>query len=401
MSFDELCLEPRFQKALKAQNITTPTPVQEQAIPVVLDGKDVVVTAQTGTGKTLAFALPVMTHLAKAQKANNRVLVLTPTRELAQQVHDVCRLYGKAIGIHTVCLYGGAAMGPQISALRRGCDIIVATPGRLLDHMNRGNVNFKKLTHLIMDEADRMLDMGFLPDIRRILSNLPKDRQTLMFSATFPKEIQRMTTEMQRDPQRIAVGVVAKPAETVRQGVYAVESTRKLELLSQILKKPQVESTIVFMRTKHRTDRVAKALHKAGFKAKAIHGGRTQAQRQQAIDGFRNGKFRVLVATDVAARGLDVDGITHVVNYDIPNDTDTYVHRIGRTARANAEGDAYTFVSPNEFMELGAIEKSLGKSLPREEWEGSVPVISCFDLRQKTETKGRAKPRRRSLLRRR
>jgi ATP-dependent RNA helicase RhlE len=277
----------------------------------------------------------------------------------------------------------------------------VATPGRLLDHIGRGNACFKNLSILVLDEADRMLDMGFIPDIKKILGGLPKDRQTLMFSATFPREIEYLAAGMQRDPVRVQVGAAATPVECVRQGVYTVHSEGKMGLLSRILREPQVLSTLVFVRTKHRTDRVAKTLHKEGFKAQAIHGGRSQAERQRAIDGFRQGRYTILVATDIAARGLDVQGITHVVNFDIPKCSDDYIHRIGRTARASAEGDAITFVSPEDHLALGSIERALGKSLPRTEWEGAVPVLTLFRPAGE-HAKGRSNVHRgRRLLRRR
>ncbi len=315
------------------------------------------------------------------------MLVVTPTRELAHQVNTVIEPFGKTLGLRTQCVYGGVGMQAQAQALRKGCAIVVATPGRLLDHINRGNVRFNNLATLVLDEADRMLDMGFLPDIRRILAKLPVDRQTLMFSATFPKEIEHLASKMQNDPVRIEVGAVATPVEAVRQGIYTVDPSRKMNLLSTVLSKSEVESALVFSRTKYRTDRVAKSLHREGFKVKAIHGGRTQHQRQQAIDGFRKGRYQVLVATDVAARGLDVQGITHVVNFDIPATSDDYIHRIGRTARANAVGDAITFVCPDDFTTLGSIERVLGRNLPREDWDGAVPVLSIF----RKDNKGRAR----------
>ncbi len=403
MSFEQLNIDPRCLRVLKTQGICEPTPVQGQTIPVALEGRDVVTIAQTGTGKTLAFGLPALTRLADGKPGRNRMLVLTPTRELAGQVHDVLRLFGKALRLHTTCIYGGVGMEPQVKALRRGCDIIVATPGRLLDHMERGNIRFRDLSILVLDEADRMLDMGFLPDIKRILRALPEERQTMMFSATFPQEIARLAADMQRDARRIEVGRVATPVEAVRQNVYTVDHARKVGLLSQILRKREVASALVFLRTKRHTDRVARALHRKGFKAEAIHSGRSQRQRQQAIDGFREGRYKILVATDVAARGLDVEGITHVVNFDIPNTSDDYIHRIGRTARANADGDAITFVSPDEHLALSAIEKALGRNLPREDWEGAVPVISTFHPAGERSAKRRRSGghRSRSLLRRR
>ena len=397
MSFEDLSIDPRCLRILKAQGITEPTPVQAQAIPVALEGRDVVAVAQTGTGKTLAFGLPALTRLAADKQGRNRMLVLTPTRELAQQVHEVLESLGKKLKLRTVCVYGGVGLEPQTKALRRGSAIIVATPGRLLDHMSRGHVRFDNLSILVLDEADRMLDMGFLPDIKRIVGTTPKDRQTLMFSATFPSEIAWLASSMQRDPVRIEVGAIAMPLDTVVQDVYTVEHGGKLGLLSTILREPEVRSALVFLRTKRRTDRVAKALKKKGFKVQAIHGDRSQQQRDQAIEGFRNGRYKILVATDVAARGLDVQGITHVVNFDVPETSDDYIHRIGRTARAHATGDAITFVSPTDYAALGSIEKGLGMNLPRKEWEGAVPVISLFQpAGENSRKKGRSGPRRRT-----
>ncbi len=402
MSFEEFKIDSRCLRVLKTQRITEPTPVQMQAIPVAQEGRDVIAIAQTGTGKTLAFALPALSRLASVFKERKSMLVLTPTRELAQQVNSVIEPLSRALGLRTLCVYGGVGMDSQSKILRRGCDIIVATPGRLLDHINRGNARFNNLSTLVLDEADRMLDMGFLPDIKRILAKLPQERQTLMFSATFPKPIARLAADMQHDPVRIEVGAVAKPANAVRQGVYTVDPSRKMSLLSKVLSEPQVQSALVFIRTKHRTDRVAKALQKEGFKVKAIHGGRSQSQRQQAIEGFRKGRYQILVATDLAARGLDVQGITHVVNFDIPVCSDDYIHRIGRTARASAEGDAITFVSPTDFTALGSIERAIGQKLPRKEWEGSVPVLSLYNPeRKRTANPGRSSRRGRSSFRRR
>ncbi|NUM54354.1 MAG: DEAD/DEAH box helicase [Candidatus Hydrogenedentes bacterium] len=374
MSFDNLNIDPRCLRVLKANRIATPTPVQAQAIPVALEGCDVIAIAQTGTGKTLAFGLPSLTRLARENVRGTRMLVLAPTRELAQQVHDVLDPHARALGLRAACVYGGVGMERQAQALRNGTPIIVATPGRLIDHMQRGNVNFKHLSILVLDEADRMLDMGFMPSIERILREVPKERQTMMFSATFPKEIAELTKSMQRDAIRIQVGAPAQPAKDVKQGVYAVHGDKKLGLLADILRKDEVTSALVFLRTKHRTDKIAKALHKEGFKAQAIHGGRSQRQRQQAIDGFRAGHYNVLVATDVAARGLDVQGISHVVNFDVPNCSDDYVHRIGRTGRANASGVAYTLVCPEEGRTLREIERDLGNVIPREDWDGAIHI---------------------------
>lgn len=390
-----MSLDPKCLRALKAEGITEPTPIQAQAIPPVLDGRDVVAVAQTGTGKTLAFALPALTVLAQERPKRNGMLVLTPTRELALQVKSVVETYGSGMGFRITCLYGGVSLAPQAEALRRGSHIIVATPGRLLDHMSRGAINFRDLEILVLDEADRMLDMGFLPDIKRIVAKLPEERQTLMFSATFPPQISKMAADMQYQPVRIEVGPVATPVESVRQEIYTVSQTGKLPLLSDLLRGPQVQSVLVFLRTKHRTDRVAKALHKEGFRVQAIHGDRSQSQRQHALDGFRQGRYNVLVATDVAARGLDIKGISHVINFDVPNNPEEYIHRIGRTARASEKGDAITFVSPDECVALGNIETALGAQLPRAAWEGAVPVVSLFrSPRQKAEQAQRSGGRR-------
>ena len=378
MSFDQFDIDAKCLEILNRQGITVPTPVQAQAIPAGLEGRDVLGVAQTGTGKTLAFGLPTLTRLAEGKRGRNRMLVLAPTRELALQVHNSLVPFAKALRLHTVCIYGGAGMEPQIRALRRGCDIIVATPGRLLDHMGQGNIKFNELEVLVLDEADRMLDMGFLPDIRRILKTLPVERQTLMFSATFPRDIEYLTAQFQRDVFRIDVAPKFSAAETVSQRIFTVDQNGKMDLLARVLNEPEMESAIVFIRTKHRTDRIARQLEKQGFNAQAIHGGRSQAQRQRALDGFRAGRFNVLVATDVAARGIDVQGITHVVNFDIPKDFDDYVHRIGRTGRANMSGAAVTFVSPQDMKELGSIERGLGRNLPREEWDGAVNVLSLY-----------------------
>ncbi len=374
MSFDQLNIHPRLIEQLSAQRITEPTPIQAKSIPPALEGRDVVAIAQTGTGKTLAFGLPSLTLLAKNKNAGTRMLVLTPTRELAHQIHSVIAPLGEPHGLKVACIYGGVGFEPQTNALRRGTPIIIATPGRLLDHIGRGNARFDNLSILVLDEADRMLDMGFMPDMRKIIGKLPNKRQTMMFSATFPEEIRKLAGDFQTDPVRVEVGAISKPADAVTQLVYTVQHDKKMELLQTVLGKPGVDTALVFIRTKHRTDRICKVLKREGFKAQAIHGGRSQSQRQQAINGFRDGKFNVLVATDVAARGLDINGITHVVNFDIPKTTEDYVHRIGRTARASAKGDAITFVCPDEAKALREIERDLGKSIPQAEWEGAVTL---------------------------
>jgi ATP-dependent RNA helicase RhlE len=401
MTFDEFGLDARLLRVLHEKNIVAPTPIQAQAIPVALTGRDLVGVAQTGTGKTLAFSLPSLTRLAAMRPTRTMMLVLAPTRELCVQVQRVIETLAKPLHMRSVAIYGGVSLTQQADDLRKGREIIVATPGRLLDHAAREHLQFNNISVLVLDEADRMLDMGFMPDIRRIVRKLPKERQTLMFSATFPDEIARLASEMLRDPERVSVGAVARPVETVRQVLYPVMPEDKNRLLTQLLRAEDITSAVVFLRTKQRTDRVYHLLRKNGLKVAVIHGDRSQRQREQALEGFRTGRYSVLVATDVAARGLDIEGITHVINYDIPPTPEDYIHRIGRTARAQAEGDAVTFVCPAEHLQLEAIERALGRNLPRQAWEGAPPVLSLFA--PDDQVKKKAGPRRpaRRLLRRR
>lgn len=394
MTFNQFSIHPKCLQVIESQGLTTPTAIQEEAIPLALQGDDLIAIAQTGTGKTLAFSLPSMTALANGPRKRVRMLVLAPTRELAQQVEKVITPLAKPLGLRTAAVLGGVGMQPQTRALRAGTEIVIATPGRLLDHMSRGNVRFDALSILVIDEADRMLEMGFLPDMRRILGKLPQDRQTLLFSATFPHEIKGLAASFQRNARHIEVGQVSKPIETVQQDVYTVDPGRKTHLLSSLLKNPDVKSAIVFLRTKHRTDKVARALNKTGFNAQAIHGGRSQSQRDKALNRFRQGQSNVLVATDVASRGIDIRGVTHVVNYDIPGTFDDYVHRIGRTGRAMELGSAVTFVSPQDLQDLGTIERGLGRNLPRAEWDGAVSVLSLFKPDGAVSNKGRNRNRR-------
>ncbi len=378
MTFDDFDIDPRCLSVLHAQSIETPTPVQEQTIPVALTGKDVIGVAQTGTGKTLAFTLPSLTRLSQGAMQKNMMLVLAPTRELCHQVETVVADVGRPLQISSVAIYGGVGMQPQIDKLKQGCHVIVATPGRLLDHMARGNVRFDELEILVMDEADRMLDMGFLPDIKRILAKLPKERQTLMFSATFPDEITRLARDMMNDAERISVGAISRPVDTVEQRVYPVWPEEKLGLLVELLETEDITSAVIFLRTKDRTERVSQTLRKRGINTATIHGDRSQSQRQQALDGFRSGKYKFLVATDVAARGLDIEGVSHVINYDIPPTADDYLHRVGRTARASAEGDAITFVCPNEASFLESVERALEKNIPRIERPNGPSILSLY-----------------------
>jgi ATP-dependent RNA helicase RhlE len=400
MSFEKFDLDSRCLRVLSTLDITIPTPVQDMAIPVALEGKDLIATAQTGTGKTLAFALPCLTRLAAEKNIRNRMLVLVPTRELCVQVEKVVHELCKALKLRSALIYGGVSINGQFSQLKRGVDIIVATPGRLLDHMGRGTVNFKDLEVLCFDEADRMLDMGFLPDIQRILAKLPRTRQTLMFSATFAPELQRLANTMMTDPERIEVGTISQPVDAVRQLICPVRQEDKSRLLLSFLEKEDMDNAIIFLHTKMRTDRLSKLLKKAGHNAAAIHGDLSQALRQRALEGFRSGKYDILVATDVAARGLDIDDISHVFNYDIPPTADDYIHRIGRTARAHRDGDAITFVSPTDSAALASIEKAVGKNLPRHEYEGAPRILSLWSA-PGTKTARSFGRRRAGLLRRR
>lgn len=405
MTFEEFeDLDPRCLRVLSEKGIETPTPVQEQAIPIAMTGRDLVATAQTGTGKTLAFALPALSRLAREQQRRNRMLVLVPTRELAVQVESVIAEFCKALHIRSALIYGGVAFGGQISALKKGADVIVATPGRLLDHMGRGAVKFNELEILIFDEADRMLDMGFLPDIKRIMAKIPDNRQTLMFSATFASELQRLTRSMMRDPARVEVGATSKPVDAVRQLVVPVRQEDKSRILIELLNEEKIDTAIIFLRTKVRTERITKLLKKSGFKAAAIHGDLSQQVRQKSLSGFRDGRYDLLVATDVAARGLDIDDISHVINFDIPENPDDYVHRIGRTARAEREGDAITFATPTDHASLAEIEQTIGRNIPRKEYEGAPQVLTLWrppgTKRPGARSAGKArKPR--SLMRRR
>jgi ATP-dependent RNA helicase RhlE len=378
VSFSDFDIPSPCLAILAEKGIDSPTPIQEQTFKPALAGEDILGVAQTGTGKTLAFALPSICELSRHKAGPSRMLVLSPTRELAIQIHQVVEPLARAMKLRSACIYGGVGMQPQINSLRRGVDIIIATPGRLLDHINQKNVRFNNLSILVFDEADRMLDMGFLPDIRRIVSVLPQERQTLMFSATFAQEMARLTQEFQYKPRRIEVGVVATPADAVTQHLYTVRTEDKADLLADVLKQSNVESSIVFIRTKHRADRVAKQLKRQGFKAQPIHGGRSQNQRQRALEDFKAGKCNILVATDVAARGIDIQGVTHVINFDIPGQYDDYIHRIGRTARAQEKGDAITFASPDNAKELAQIERGLGKQIPEIAWKGSVEISRSF-----------------------
>lgn len=365
---------PKLLRAVDDAQYKIPTPIQVRAIPLVFRGSDMVACAQTGTGKTAGFLLPILQRVAQKERGGVRALVLTPTRELAMQIGESARTYGKYLQVRTTVVFGGVGLGPQADQLRRGTDLLIATPGRLLDHMNRGTVEFPGLDVLVLDEADRMLDMGFLPDVRRILRALPESRQTLLFSATMPREIERLAQDTLRTPEVIDIGQRATPVATVRQVFYLVEVEQKRDLLNYLLQRSNMRHVLVFTRTKIRADRLARHLAKTGRSVAALHGDKTQRTRTQTLDRFRNGHVDVLVATDIAARGLDVEGISHVVNFDVPNSPEDYVHRIGRTARAEAKGEAITFASSDEIDAVRAIEGLLGEQVPRKVIRGFEPT---------------------------
>jgi ATP-dependent RNA helicase RhlE len=361
VSFADLGISEALRRALHAENYLTPTPIQERAIPLLLDGKDILGIAQTGTGKTAAFLLPILQQLAAtrttAAPRTARALILAPTRELAAQIGERARAYGHHLGLRHTVVFGGVGFGPQVSALARGVDVLIATPGRLLDLIARGRLRLDSVTHLVLDEADRMLDMGFVRDVRKIVAMMPKARQSLLFSATMPPEIARLAAELLRSPVRVEVSPPTRTAERIDQRVFMVEAGAKRAFLANLLADPALARVIVFTRTKHGADRVAEHLARAGIAADAIHGNKSQGQRERALARFRAGNARVLVATDIAARGIDVTDITHVVNYEIPNIPESYVHRIGRTARAGAAGIAISLCDPSERAFLRDIEK--------------------------------------------
>jgi ATP-dependent RNA helicase RhlE len=365
MSFTGLGLDASLLRAVREMGFTRPTPVQQDAIPPALAGRDVLACAMTGSGKTAAFLLPIMQRLLGTRRGATRALVLTPTRELAAQTEA----HLAELAVHTplsgAAVFGGVDMGPQEHAFRNGVDVIVATPGRLLDHFRHPYARLTGLEVLVFDEADRMLDMGFLPDIRRVLRHLPPPRQRLFFSATMPPPIVRLAREMLRNPATVNLERKAAPAVGITQAAYPVGQERKSALLFELLKRGDLKSVLVFTRTKHRANRLAQFLEGHRVPAARIHGNRTQAQRTAALTGFKTGHFRVLVATDIAARGIDVEALSHVVNFDVPAAPDDYIHRVGRTGRADATGDAFTFVAPNEEDDLRAIERALGRRLPR------------------------------------
>ncbi len=368
MTFQDLKIINPILKALREEGYTQPTPIQEQSIPILLEGKDLLGCAQTGTGKTAAFAIPILQHLYQNPQSNRRInkiraLVVTPTRELAIQIADSFTIYGKYTGIRNTVIFGGVKQGAQTEALRRGVDILVATPGRLLDLIQQGFISLHHIEYFVLDEADRMLDMGFIHDIRKIIAKLPAQRQSLFFSATMPRDIITLSKKILGNPEKVSVTPNQTTAEKVKQSVFYVDKGLKSKLLIHLLKTEPVDSALIFSRTKHGANKIVKLLEKAHIQADAIHGNKSQVARQQALNNFKSGLTNVLVATDIAARGIDVEELSHVINYDIPNIPETYVHRIGRTARAGASGVAFSFCDKEEAAYLRHIQKLIDQNI--------------------------------------
>ncbi|MDA8240812.1 MAG: DEAD/DEAH box helicase [Nitrospiraceae bacterium] len=374
MEFHTFNFHPRVLAGVKSAGYVTPTPIQAEAIPQVLQGRDLMGLAQTGTGKTAAFVLPILERLIAGPRGHVRALVVAPTRELAEQIHVEIGRLGRQTNLRSAAIYGGVSIQPQIQKLRSGTEIIVACPGRLLDHINQRTIDLSGAEVLVLDEADRMFDMGFLPDVRRIIRHLPAKRQTLLFSATMPDDIRRLAHEVLQAPVTVQVSHSA-PASTVAHALYPVGQHLKTALLMELLRHTDTESVLIFTRTKHRAKRVGQQLEKAGHRAASLQGNLSQNRRQEALDGFRRGSYQILVATDIAARGIDVSSISHVINYDMPDTSDAYTHRIGRTGRAAKTGDAFTFVTPEDEPLVRSIERVLGQKVERR-------ILSGFDYKK-------------------
>jgi ATP-dependent RNA helicase RhlE len=375
VSFNQFNLDSRLQVGIAHLGYTTPTPIQTAAIPPALAGQDLIGTAQTGTGKTAAFVLPILNRLLSTppsgQRSRARALIITPTRELAEQIHESIRDLARGTRIRSATIYGGVGPEPQLRALRDGVEILVACPGRLLDHIEQGNARLDSVEVLVLDEADRMFDMGFLPSVRRILKLVPPRRQTMLFSATFPDEVEQLAAQNLRQPKRIAIGL-SRPVQTVAHALYPVPQHLKAGLLLAILKQTDTNSVLIFTRTRHRAHRLAEQIARAGYRVTSLHSDRTQGQRQAALNGFKNGVYQIMVATDIAARGLDVESISHVINFDMPDTSDAYIHRIGRTGRAERSGDAFTLFTPDDGEMVRALEKVMGAPIRRQ-------TLSNFD----------------------
>jgi len=405
MTFDQLGIIDPILKALQKEGYSRPTPIQEQAIPLLLDGKDLLGCAQTGTGKTAAFAVPIIQHLYETKVRRKgtrpvRALIVAPTRELAIQIHDSFQAYGRFTGLRSVVVYGGVKQGKQVQALQNGADILVATPGRLLDLIGQGYISLDEVTHSVLDEADHMLDMGFIHDIKRIVRLLPEDRQSLFFSATMSKEIESLSRKILGQPARITIRPDQPTAERVDQALYYVSKRDKRKLLLHLLEEEHIESLLVFSRTKHGANKIVKVLDKAGIKAAAIHGNKSQTNRQKSLNAFKDGDIHVLVATDIAARGIDVDELSHVLNYDLPNVPETYVHRIGRTGRAKASGIALSFCDGEERAYLRDIQKLIDQRIPVIEGhpyedDGTVPPKDTSNNNRSNHRRGKSSSKRR------
>jgi ATP-dependent RNA helicase RhlE len=365
VSFTQFNLDSRLQAGIAALGYVEPTPIQSAAIPPALAGHDLIGTAQTGTGKTAAFVLPILQRLLTGPRGRARALIVTPTRELAEQINDCIHDLARGTSIRSATIYGGVGPQPQVRALRDGVEILVACPGRLLDLVDQGYARLDGIEVLVLDEGDRMFDMGFLPSIRRILKCVPARRQTMLFSATFPIEVEQLASQSLREPRRIAVGL-SRPVETVTHALYPVPQHLKAALLLELLKRTDTDSVLIFARTRHRAHRLTQQIERAGYRVTSLHSDRTQGQRQSALAGFKEGKYQIMVATDIAARGLDVESISHVINFDMPDTSDAYIHRIGRTGRAERRGDAFTLVTPDDTDMVRALEKVMDEPLRRQ-----------------------------------
>ena len=383
MNFKQFNLDSRLDAGINKAGYTEPTPIQNAVIPLAMAGGDLIATAQTGTGKTAAFVLPILNKLCNGPRRQTRVLIVTPTRELAEQIHDNIRILAAGTNIRSATVYGGVGAGPQIKAIAEGVEILVACPGRLLDLIEQRRCNLSKVEILVLDEADRMLDMGFLPPVKRIVRYLPVQRQSMLFSATFPTEIEQLASQTTNQPKRVAIGL-SRPAYTVSHALYPVQPNLKTNLLLEILKRTDAKGVLIFTRTKQRASRLATQIQKAGFRVTSLHGDRSQSQRQSALSGFKTGHYQIMVATDIAARGLDVESISHVINYDMPDTADAYIHRIGRTGRAEHKGDAYTMITPGDDVMVQTLEKIIGQPLDRqtlEDFDYGPNIVSKYPVR--------------------
>jgi ATP-dependent RNA helicase RhlE len=401
MSFTELGLLPELVRAVADEGYTEPTPIQAESIPLALQGRDIIGSAQTGTGKTAAFILPILHRLASGTPHRLRALVLVPTRELCEQVLERARAYGRHLNLRSAAVYGGVGMEPQTTALARGVDVVIATPGRLIDHMERGHLDYSRLEVLVLDEADRMLDMGFAPDVRRILDALPDQRQTMLFSATISIEVESLAHRAMQGHASVEIGRRASPAEGIEHGIYALDKPAKRVALAQILKVRPGGRTLIFTRTKFGADKLVTFLRREGIRAAALHGDKAQSTRMRTLDDFRAGTTDILVATDIAARGIDVDDIQLVINYDVPKDPEVYVHRVGRTARAGADGLALTLMSPDEWLLMADIEKLIGRTFPRDVVPGLEPSLAPLPPREAAAPRPERSIRSRTGMRRR